>query len=80
MFGDLNLDQVFGAVAASREEYELMPFFRCPLRDVRAVEYRHQVQRDLEDEAVPPGEPLPTSYGEDLYRQVFGTADQPART
>ena len=24
---------------------------------------------------VPPGEPLPTSYGEDLYRQVFGTAD-----
>jgi len=22
---------------------------------------------------VPPGEPLPTSYGEDLYRQVFGT-------
>ena len=29
---------------------------------------------------VPPGEPLPTSYGEDLYRQVFGTADQPART
>jgi len=29
---------------------------------------------------VPPGEPLPTSYGEDLYRQVFGTADQTART
>lgn len=24
---------------------------------------------------VPPGEPLPTSYGEDLYRQMFGTAD-----
>jgi DNA mismatch repair protein MutS len=52
MFGDLNLDQVFDAVAAGRQEYELMPFFRCPLRDVRAVEYRHQVQRDLEDEAV----------------------------
>jgi hypothetical protein len=29
---------------------------------------------------VPPGEPLPTSYGEDLYRQVFSTADQPARS
>jgi len=28
---------------------------------------------------VPPGEPLPTSYGEDLYRQVFGSADQAAR-
>jgi hypothetical protein len=23
---------------------------------------------------VPPGEPLPTSYGQDLYQQVFGTA------
>jgi len=52
MFGDLNLDQVFAAVAAGRDEYDLMPFFRAPLRDVRAVEYRHQVQRDLENEAV----------------------------
>ena len=24
-------------------------------------------------------EPLPTSFGEDVYREVFGTADQPAR-
>jgi hypothetical protein len=23
-----------------------------------------------------PGEPLPTSYGEDLYREVFGPPDQ----
>ena len=23
-----------------------------------------------------PGEPLPTSYGEDLYQEVFGVADQ----
>jgi MutS domain V len=28
---------------------------------------------------VPPGEPLPTSYGQDLYQQVFGTADTEAR-
>ena len=28
---------------------------------------------------VPPGEPLPTSYGEDLYEKVFGTADTEAR-
>lgn len=156
MFGDLNLDQVFAGVAAGRDEYELTPFFRAPLRDVRAVEYRHEVQRDLEDEAVagavaefadccatcastwpkrtssatgtrkntgswlrpastgrpspawrtrsprttrrrcscgrsggptagapsarlPPGEPLPTSYGQDLYQSVSGTADQAAR-
>ncbi len=47
MFGDLNLDQVFAAVAAGRDEYDLMPFFRAPLGDVRAVGYRHEVQRDL---------------------------------
>jgi MutS domain V len=28
---------------------------------------------------VPPGEPLPTSYGQDLYQSVFGTADQAAQ-
>jgi len=52
MFSDLNLDQVFAAVAAGRDEYDLMPFFRAPLRDVQVVEYRHQVQRDLENKAV----------------------------
>ncbi len=52
MFGDLNLDQVFAAVVAGRGEYELMPFFRSPLRDVRAVEYRHEIVRDLEGNAV----------------------------
>jgi hypothetical protein len=28
---------------------------------------------------LPPGEPLPTSYGQDLYQSVFGSADQTAR-
>ena len=65
MFGDLNLDQVFAAVPAGRDEYDLTLFFRAPPCDVRAVEYRH--------------EPLPASYGQDLYQSVSGTADQTAR-
>ena len=52
MLSDLNLDQVFAAVAADRDEYDLMPLFSIPLRDVRGVEYRHQVLRDLENKAV----------------------------
>jgi hypothetical protein len=65
MFGDLNLDQVFAAVPAGRDECKLTPFFRAPPRDVRAVKYRHN--------------PVPTSYGQDLYQSVSGTADQTAR-
>jgi len=49
-FSDLNLDQVFAAVAADREQYQLAPFFRVPLHDFAAVEYRHEVLRDLEDQ------------------------------
>ncbi len=52
MFGDLNLDQVFAAVAAGRDEYELTPFLRSPLRDVRAVQYRHEIVQDLENTAL----------------------------
>jgi DNA mismatch repair protein MutS len=52
MFGDLNLDQVFAALAAGREEYQLMPFFRSPLRDIQSVEYRHEILRDLENKAL----------------------------
>jgi DNA mismatch repair protein MutS len=52
LFGDLNLDQIFAAVAAGRDEYHLAPYFRTPLPDAAAVGYRHQVQRDLEDEAL----------------------------
>ena len=52
MFRDLNLDQVFAAVASGRAEYDLMLFFAAPLRDVRAVEYRHEVQRDLADDTL----------------------------
>ncbi|HEX2821753.1 MAG TPA: hypothetical protein VHO07_16500 [Streptosporangiaceae bacterium] len=52
MFRDLNLDQVFAVVRSGRDEYDLMPFFAAPLRDVRAVEYRHEVQQDLADDAL----------------------------
>ncbi|HUB21586.1 MAG TPA: hypothetical protein VMA97_04180 [Streptosporangiaceae bacterium] len=52
VFADLNLDQVFAAVTAAREEYDLVPFFGAPLHDVQAVEYRHQILRDMEDEAL----------------------------
>jgi len=65
MFGDLNPDQVFAAVPAGRDECKLTPLFRAPPCDVRAVKYRH--------------EPLPASYGQDLYQSVSGTADQTAR-
>jgi len=49
-FRDLNLDQVCGAVVAGRERYDLAPFLRTPLRDVAAVEYRHAVLKDLENQ------------------------------
>jgi len=52
VFADLNLDQVFAAVAAGRDEYDLMPFFSAPLHDIQAVQYRHQIMRDMEDGAL----------------------------
>jgi DNA mismatch repair protein MutS len=52
VFSDLNLDQVFAKVAAGCDEYDLMPFFSVPLHDVGAVDYRQQIMRDMEDEAL----------------------------
>jgi DNA mismatch repair protein MutS len=52
VLADLNLDQIFTAVAAGRDEYGLMPFFSTPLHDLQAVEYRHQILRDMEDGAL----------------------------
>jgi hypothetical protein len=43
LFAHLNLDQVFAAVSAGREEYDLTPFFSAARHDVQAVDYRHQI-------------------------------------
>src|SRR5713101_3634156 len=51
-FADLNLDQVLASMTSGRDEYKVKPFFYAPLRDVTAVEYRHEILRDLEKEAV----------------------------
>jgi hypothetical protein len=47
-FADLNLDQVFDAVAASRREYNLTAFFRSALPTAASVIYRQDVFRDIE--------------------------------
>jgi DNA mismatch repair protein MutS len=51
-FADLNLDQVFSAATADLSEYDLAPLFRMPLHSERSVAYRHDIMRDLENEAV----------------------------
>ncbi|MGH2345901.1 MAG: hypothetical protein ACRDG4_11785 [Chloroflexota bacterium] len=51
-FVDLHLDQILESMTAGRKAYNLKPFFYAPLHTVEAVEYRHEILRDLEREAV----------------------------
>jgi DNA mismatch repair protein MutS len=49
---DLHLDQVIDTLTKGREGYALHPLFHAPLADADAVAYRHEVFRDLDDEAL----------------------------
>jgi DNA mismatch repair protein MutS len=47
-FPDLCLDQIIGEVTFAHTDDGLEKFFYAPLQDVSAIEYRHEVFRDLE--------------------------------
>lgn len=51
-FGDLHLDQIISTVTAGYGDSEVASTFCAPLHDLRTVQYRQQVFRDLDDEHI----------------------------
>jgi DNA mismatch repair protein MutS len=51
-FADLHLDDVVASVTSGRDAYDLKAFFHRRLGSAEAIQYRHEVFRDLEDRDV----------------------------
>lgn len=51
-FSDLNLDQIVESITAGRDEYNLKPFFYSPLSHVETINYRYDILRDFEKQAL----------------------------
>ena len=84
---DLNLDQIVAAIAGDREEHDLITkVLFLSLHDAGAVRYRQAGSTlFLRAERQPDGrrdyklavkDPLPASYGEDLYYRLGGWLEE----
>lgn len=48
-FEDTNINQVIDAIVASKEEYNLKPFFYTSLTDKEEIIYRQEIMKDIEN-------------------------------